>query len=85
LPESALKKNITERKRVRGSVWRKKRKTEEERRENKGEEEREERKNRRERKRGRGRGSVCESVLFLLKHINDTEREGRDHKKTFPY
>jgi hypothetical protein len=32
LPESALKKNITERKRVRGSVWRKKRKTDEERR-----------------------------------------------------
>jgi hypothetical protein len=40
LPESALKKNITERRRGRGSVWRKKRKTEEERRKNRGEEER---------------------------------------------
>jgi hypothetical protein len=84
LPEPALKKNIIERKIGGGSVWRKKRKTEEEKRENRGEEEREEKRKRRgERK--RGRGSVCESVLFLLKHINDTEREVRDHKKTFPY
>jgi hypothetical protein len=50
LPESALKKNITERKRGRGSIWRNKRKTEEERRENRGEEERDEKKNRRERR-----------------------------------